>query len=222
MSLKGDKYETLEEVNFRLANTVVMYDGKPVYITRVREIDGAEDKKEVARVFFVELPYQPRGFGAPEQKEVRKYLSSRNFDLAPFKMGYLNFKGKALYASRSPVRQNQQGLNAKTLKLTNMRGNREDDVSFASVIASQGFVDMVNGKYPTFADVGDLLGDAEHSSVAISRTFALAIDHDLEALLLMHKGVKCGIALKDDKALRLPPKFHFLRHEAEECRIPLA
>lgn len=219
MSLKGDKYETLEEINFRLQNTVVLYDGKPVYITKVR--DPEEDVgKEIARVYFVELPYG--GKNVLNGKETRKYLSSKNFDLAPFKMGYFNIDGKAIFATRNPVRQNQQGLSSRTLKLTDIRGRMPEDIGFNMVLGCQGFVDMVNGKFPDFKDVGALLGDKDQHSVAVSRSFALAIDHDLEALLLMHKGIKCGIALKDDKAMRLPPKFHFLRHEAEECRIPLA
>jgi hypothetical protein len=218
MSLKGDKYETHEEIQFRLNNTVVMYDGKPVYITQVRQPEDLEEAngKEIARVFFSELPYNGRG------KEERKYLSSRKFDLSPFKMGYVNYKGEALFCSRKPIRQNQQGLSAKTLSITDIKGRVSDNASFGNLIAHQSFADMVAGKYPGFAEVGDMLENKESSSVAVSRCFAFLIDHDLEALLLMHKGTKCGLAMKGDKALRLPPKYHFLREEAEECRIPLA
>lgn len=231
MSLKGDKYETLEEINFRLANTVVMYDGQPVYITRV-SVPEADDRKEIARVFFVELPYGGQRlvdkFGDPipgakaGKGETRKYLSSKNFDLAPFKMGYFNNNGEATFVSRNPVRQNRQGLSKETTTLTDVRGRRSENMNYNKMIESQGFADMVAGKFPGFAEVGDMLGDKDNGSVAVSRQFAFVIDHDLEALLLMHKGVKCGIALKDDKSLRIPPKFHFLRQEAEECRIPLA
>lgn len=216
MSLKGDKYETTEEVKFRLENTVVMYDKAPVLISRV-DMPGAGDEKEIARVWFYELPFVP-GRG----KEVRKYLSSRNFDLAPFKMGYFNHNGEAIFASRTPVRQNKQGLGAGTCKFTDIRGKASQNINWNHVISSQGFVDMVNGKFPDFEAAGQMLGDKENSSVAISRSFAFFIEHDLEALLLMHKGVKCGLAMRGQKAMQIPPKFHFLREEMEECRIPLA
>lgn len=219
MSLKGDKYETQEEVNFRLNNTVVLYDGKPVYITRIN-MPEAEDKKEIARVFFVELPYGRKlGDGV---KETRKYLSSRNFDLAPFRMGYFNHNGEAVFASRTPIRQNQQGLNAKNVTFVDTRGKRAENMNFNEMVKSQGFVDMVNGVFPDFFAAGELLGNKDNSSIAISRSFCFRMDHDLEALLLLHKGIKCGIALKGDRALKVPPKFHFLREEMEQCRIPLA
>jgi hypothetical protein len=218
MSLKGEAYETAEEVKFRLESTVVLYDGAPVLISRVNVPEG-EDKKEIARVFFYELPYGGRGQAG---KEVRKYLSSKKFDLAPFKMGYFNHGGEAICASRVPIRQNRQGLSAGTCSLTNIRGKKSENINFNMMVASQGFVDMVAGKFPTFAEAGDMLGNKDNFSVAVSRSFAFLIDHDLEALLLMHKGIKCGIAVRGQKALNLPPKFHFLREEAEECRIPLA
>lgn len=231
MSLKGEAYETAEEVKFRLEGTIVLYDGAPVLISRVN-VPDAEDRKEIARVFFYELPYRDKAlvdkYGdripnpAPVGKETRKYLSSKKFDLAPFKMGYFNHGGEATFAARTPVRQNRQGLSSNTCTLTNIRGKRSETINFNMMVGSQGFVDMVAGKFPTFAEAGEMLGNKENSSVAVSRSFAFLIDHDLEALLLMHKGIKCGIAVRGQKALNLPPKFHFLREEAEECRIPLA
>ena len=220
MSLKGDKYETTEEVKFRLENTVVMYDGEPVYIVRVN-MPEAEDRKEIARVYFVPLPLLG-GKGDRNAKEVRKYLSSRNFDLTPFKMGYFNHNGEATFVARNPVRQNKQGLSQNTCTFTDCRGKGSQNMNFNEMVRSQGFADMIAGRFPSFKEAGDMLGNKEHSSVAISRSFAFWIDHDLESLLLMHKGIKCGIAMKDDRALKVPPKFHFLREEMEDHRIPLA
>lgn len=228
MSLRGEAYETAEEIKFRLEGTVVLYDGAPVLINRV-SIPGAEDRKEIARVFFYNLPFMGKllvnkygDIAENPQHETRKYLSSKKFDLAPFKMGYFNHGGEATFVSRIPNRQNKQGMNAGTCSLTNINGKRSDTVNFNTLIASQGFVDMVAGKFPTFTEALKMLGDEDQSSVAISRSFAFLIDHDIEALFLTHKGVKCGVVTKDQKVLKLPPKFRFLREEAEECRIPLA
>ena len=220
MSLKGEAYETTEEVKFRLENTIVLYDGAPVYITRVSMPEEREEAKEIARVFFQELPFKPLNVGN-KAKEQRKYLSSRKFDLAPFKMGYFNHDGQAIFASRNPVRQNRQGLCSATCKMSDVRGKASRDYFWEDIISGDGFVDMISNKYPSFAEAGDMLGNKENSSVAVSRSFAFHIEHDIEALLLLHKGIKCGIAIKGQKALSLPPKFHFLREEAEECRIPL-
>lgn len=218
MSLKGDKYETTEEVKFRLEQTVVLYDKEPVYITRVN-LPEMEDKGEIARVYFIPLPIN---LVAGNGKEVRKYLSSKNFDLAPFKMGYFNHKGEATFVSRNPIRQNRQGLCQNITSFTDCRGKPSQTMNFVTMVGSPGFIDMFNGKYPSFEEAGELLENKGTSSVAVSRSFAFIIDHDLEALLLMHKGIKCGIALKGDKVLKVPPKFHFLREEMEEHRIPIS
>ena len=74
MSLKGDKYETTEEVKFRLEQTVVLYDKEPVYITRVNMPD-MEDKGEIARVYFIPLPIN---LGAGNAKEVRTLILLRS------------------------------------------------------------------------------------------------------------------------------------------------
>jgi len=93
MSLRGDAYETAEEVRFRLENTIVKYDGSPVYITRV-EVAQPGDEDKISRVLFSELPFDPL---AGKGKVQRRFLSSRKFDLTPFKMGYMNYKGDAFF-----------------------------------------------------------------------------------------------------------------------------
>lgn len=215
MSLKGDKYETMEEVTTRLKDSVVMYDGKPVYITRVSFPEPDEPEDKISRVFFRELPYN-------NNKEQRKFLSSKKFELATPRLGYFNSYGQAVFVSRAPVRQYQQGLTKKTASLYDCHGKPLRDMDFLGMVKAQGFVDMINGKYPSFQEAGDMIGDMDNSSVALSTSFAFRVDHDLDALLLLHKGTRCGLALKGDKALKIPQKFHFLRQEMEECRIPLA
>lgn len=217
MSLKGDNYETAEEIRFRLEGTIVLYNEKPVWISRVQAPDG-EDRKEIARVFFYDLPWA----GKVGAKETRKYLSSRNFDLTPFKMGYMNHGGQATFVARTPVRQNKQGLSQATALFTNVKGVKSEIMNFTTMIQSQGFVDMVDGKFPDFKAAGELLDNKGVTSVAISRSFAFVIDHDFQMLLMLHKGVKCGIAMKGARALQVPPKFLFLREEMEEHRIPIA
>lgn len=214
MSLKGDKYEDIDEVKARVEGTVVLYDGRPVYITKVGFLDVDEQRKDIARVYFKELPYKA------ESPDVRKYLSSKNFDLAPFKMGYTNLRGQAIFLARNPVRQYKQGLSAATLVCTDVRGQKIP-LGFVDLLSRKEFVDMYDGKYPSFKDAGELLGKDDTSSVAISRSFAFTLDHDLEALYLLHKGIKCGLAYKNDRGIRVPPKFHFLREEMEDSRIPI-
>ena len=173
MSLKGDKYENAEEVRFRLESTVVTYEKKPVLITQVR-LPEAEDRKEIARVFFRYLPTNGR------EELVRKYLSSKHFDLAPFPMGYCNHNGSAFFISRNPIRQNRQGLCTGNTIFTDVLGRKTDKFDFAQMVSSTGFVDMFNNKYPSFKEAGELLDGKETSSVAVGRSFAFLIDADIE------------------------------------------
>jgi len=209
MSLRGDKYETTEEVKFRLENTVVLYDGEPVYINRVE--DGAE-LGEVARVFFTKLPLDDR-------RETRKFLSSRKFDLAPFPMGYMNYNKDAIFVTRSPIRQNRQGLCVHTVRTTTIDGGRAD-IGFIRMISDQGFTDMVKGVYPSFPDAVDLMEEESYYSVALSRSIALKVDRDLDVLFLKKNNTNCGIALRGEIGIRLSKKYHFLREELEACKIP--
>lgn len=216
MSLKGDKYESVEEVKFRLEKSVVLYDGEPVYIKDVGIPNDEEMRnKDVARVYFVPLPYTENA------RSTRKFLSSRKFDLEPFKMGYCNVGSEAVFVRRVPIRQQKQGLCPGNIQITNLKGNPSENYNFDKLIRSQGFVDMAHKKYPRFAEVGDLL-EGKVSSVALSGSFAVNIDQDLGALELYHRGVRCGLAFIGDKAIKIPDKFKFLKEEAEECLIPLA
>lgn len=239
MSLRGDKYETVEEVKFRLENTVVLYDEEPVYITRVNAVEPGDDVNpgEVSKVYFQPLPWRGAAKNdlfirfdpavqnpapkAPDRRATRKFLSSRKFDLTPFKMGYFNEGGQATFVSRAPVRQNQQGLSARTALFSDIKGRKSLNIGWNQLINSQGFVDMVHGKYPSLEEAKELINNENHTSVAVSRSFAFFIDHDLESMFLMHKGTKCGFCSTDDNGVKVPNKFHFLREEMEEARIPI-
>jgi hypothetical protein len=210
MSLKGDKYESAEEVERRLNGTVVLYEGKPVVINAV-EMPQAGDDDAIARVYFYELPQKP---GA---KRVRKFLSSRKFDLAPFKMGYCNYNGAAVYVTRNPVRQGRQGLASgvtsfKSIDDTPIR------LPFELVTASQAFADMVAGVYPSLKEAIPLI-EGKIESVALSRAFALELDDELDLFIIRHKGKRCGIVLRDRGIVQLSRKYTFLKEELKEAGL---
>lgn len=214
MPLTGSSYETLDEISFRLNNTVVLYENKPVYITKIA--GPAETEDEIARVYFHELP-----LGGAVKRETRKFLSSRKFDLRPFRMGYMNFKSEAVFLSRTPIRQNRQGLGADNVLLYDFKGELKNNLSFRDVLYSKGFVDMVKNLYPDFPKARDLLKNNDATSVAVNRAFSFVKDDQLDVCVLLYKNSKCGLLLDDEKGVRVPPKFHFLRNEMEEHYIPI-
>ncbi len=213
MSLKGDKYETAEEITARLLNSVVIYDGQLVHINDV-SLPGAVDGKEIARVHFTPLPLKG-------DKPVRKYLSSRKFDLTPFKMGYLNYYGRAILFVRKPARQYKQGLCSANVSAYEITGQSLNRAAVEDILNGQALVDLYNNKYPSFESVAEFK-NKEISSVALSKNFAVAFDHDLEVMFLYRGTTKCGLAFRGDKTIRVPEKFKYLREELVADNIPVA
>lgn len=119
------KYETLEDARSRLRNSVVFYDGNPVYIN---EIDRAPDEAN-DKIFRVHCTPLPTGDGAP----IRRYISSRNFDISAFEMGFTNHEAYGLrYYSRTPQRQWKQGLCGRNLTCTDIGGRNQGVGNFSN------------------------------------------------------------------------------------------
>lgn len=215
MTLRGDKYETLEEVSARLKGSVVMYDGDPVYVADVGAV-GPGDGPDVARVYIVPLPLNKNKFYGKEEAN-RKLLSSKKFDLRPFKLGFMNYDGRAYYLSRIPARQYTQGLKGNTLRIKTLDGGNPPP--FQQLVYEKAFYDCIKGVYTPVKDAFDDLKGKK--SVAISRDFAFTVDDDLSLLILKHKDVSCGIKLENERGFRLSKKFSFLKESLEEARIPL-
>lgn len=216
MTLRGDKYENADEIRMRLEGSIVLYDGDPVLIAQV-SVPELEDADEKARVHFYNLPINPN----KKLATTRKYLSSRKFDLTPFKMGFANIGEKAYFISRAPVRQNKQGLAAGTCIINTIFGKPSNEVVWNTLIRSEGFGKMVKGEYPSFEEASDTLKEDLVTSVAVSRSFALFKDDELDVSVLSHKGSKCGIILEGDTGVRVSTRFKFLKESLESCGIPM-
>lgn len=215
MSLRGDKYETVEEIQRRLQDSVVFYDGKPVYIKEVRHPEDEEElkAKEIARVYFQELPYGRRG------QTQRKFLSSRKFDLTPPKLGYFNYNGSVSHVSRRPIRGSKQGLDATNCIISDKSLNPSRVLGFNELVTAAGFANMLLGVYPSFEEGLEALR-GEATSVALSYDVAVSYDDDLEVGFLFYRGKRCGFSL--DGTFNIPPKFKYVRETLAELRVPVA
>jgi hypothetical protein len=212
--IKGIEYETAEEANMRLSNSVVLYDGRPVYISEIRR-DEELPKGEICRVIMHELPLTDNNRGE------RKYISSGKFNLAPFKMGFLNLAGKTFYLSRNTARQNRQGLSERTLSVEALTASAQGSrlPRFRDLLNNTEFVDMITGKYPSVDEALTLLEQDDIASVAISREYAIVADEELEDLIvLFHKTKKVGF-MPTKGSFKLSKKFKFLKEELDERKI---
>lgn len=208
------KYESLEDARLRLKNTVVLYDGDPVFI---RNIEPSRSEKDgIFRIHADALPLNVDEDGievgdwieAAKKAGLRKFISSKNFDIAPFKMGYVNLRKGAVFCSRLPRRQQKQGLSAESYSGIGL--------DWANFVRSSEVVDMIKGRYPTFEQAKALLNKSP--LVAFSREFAIARDEILEDMfVLYYKGSKVGVFLGDK--VTLGKKYTCLKETLLEIKV---
>lgn len=217
------KYETVEDAQMRLRHTVVLYKGRPVYITAI----GMGTGDEIFRVHYKELPLvspeRPRRIMDEEGEEgdgKRKYISSKHFDIAPFRMGYVNRPsgGGAFYCSRMPNRMQKQGLCGENFRAFDNFGRQLD---FNTFVSCKETVAMVENNYPSF-DVA-LKSLDKIASVAFNRDFALAKDPVIPDLVfLYHKGEKVGMIAPKTREVTLGDKFKCLKESLQEIELKAA
>lgn len=211
------KYETVDDARMRLRGCVVLYKGQPVYINDVGHGTGKDD---IFRVMFNELPITG---GRPARGRIeeaadelkRKFISSKHFDIAPFRMGYVNREGSPFYCSRLPNRVQKQGLcNENFSGLT----NSGTPVPFAVFTNCKEVPAMVAGDYPSFERALQLLDKV--GEVAFHREFCLVKDPVISGLVfLYHKGKKVGMYTKGTGEIGLGKQFLCLRETLQEQRL---
>lgn len=212
------KYETVEDASMRLRGTVVLYKGEPVQITEVTHGDGGDD---IIRVKFRELPIGVgdrfgRAIVDPEAAKVeqRKFISSKHFDIAPFKLGYVNHpKTGAFYCTRLPNRIQKQGLCTENFQA---KTNMGEAVPFTTFLTCKEVVAMIKGVYPSFDRA--LVALNQCPSVAFSYEFSLMKDDVIPDLIyLYHKGNKVGYFSKNE--VLLGQKFKCLKESLQEMQV---
>lgn len=203
-------YESLEEAQRRLLNTVVLYDNEPVYVIAVRNID-ANDRaqgavnKDIVRVEFQRLPIKA------DTLIERKYISSRKFDFSPFKMGLIELNTGLHYLSRTTGRQQQQGLSDGNLSVTSI-GDVYWDKHIQHMVSEEALYNTIKGVYRPFNEVVE---DKKETGSAFSRSFSLLHDRDIGLSFFYHKNKRCGYI--KDKRIVLGPNFKYLLEELESC-----
>jgi len=224
------KYENPDDARMRLRNTVVLYKKTPVLIQDVVRGEG-KGEDDILRVLFTELPVNNRrpqnkaGFPVEDpfvrigervkaaEAMQKKYISSKYFDIAPFKLGYVNRKNDPFYCTRLPNRIQKQGLCSENFKAFSNFGPFVDFNTFLNCPETPA---MIAGDYPSFDRAVDLIEQC--SAVAFSRDFCLVKDEVISALIyLYYKGKKVG--LFDKNKINLGKKFECLKESLEEIKI---
>jgi hypothetical protein len=214
------KYESVDDARMRLRQTIVLYKGTPVYIQDVARGTGGD---EILRVLFHEIPHNVNGVARriadleEAENPKRKYISSKYFDIAPFKLGYVNRQDKtgAFYCSRMPNRTQKQGLCAENFKALDNQGNQ---VPFQEFLNCKETLAMIAGNYPSFDRAVKSLEKVP--SIAFHREFCLVKDSVISSLIyLYHKGNKVGMYTPATKEIALGEKFKCLKESLQEMHM---
>ena len=202
-------YETRDEAQNRLLNTVVSYDGFP---HRVINVGG--------RVGAITLAIVPWPFdGSTGLREVR--VSDplfKNFRTPP--LGFVNYfeqrdQTHVSWVERVPARRMHQGLNDGNTHITSL-GIRAIRTPMTQVQSSEAFKEMIVGEYPTFEEVVDLL--VPESSIAFDREYALFMSNE-GYVTIYHKRDPLGLVMNGVIHLRAD-RFYAREALVEHERIP--
>jgi len=165
-------YDNRDEAEIRLRNSIVEYEGRPVWVDAVT--DGYDDN--LCRIHIAELPLvtTPDGRRLVTQ---RKIINSPGFkSFRPIRTGWFNpyawcsanrFPLHASYLSRHGARRRRQGLNEENAFRTNVNPDRIPILHrMGDIIKDAGFAEAMRGDFPSLDEALERL--TPNSSMAIA------------------------------------------------------
>lgn len=213
-------YKLEDEFRDRYLHTIITFKGEPVYITDVYRGRSRDAEREgEIKFIYAPLPYDYNR----ESKQVRELATHPDFSDSFENLGYANafstisYSGEDLikygvYITRIPVRRNKQGLFSENLHIPKNTGR-----SFLDLMYQTEFVDMLQGKYPSFESVKQLI-IAEHTKYGImgfSPQFALEFNK-LEQVVLYCRTDPVGFSLDGGDSFQLIKSKKWLIEAVEE------
>lgn len=204
-------YENLEEASFRLNQSIVMYDNKPVFIHSLEN-----HKDGIVRVQIQELPLSETENNA----FTRKMINSPKFNrFRPFELGNMNLlSGGVIYPyrlERIPVRTRIQGTTGTNTRLNPLFPElRNPNFNFNSLLYNEGFVEMCRGIYPTWNEYIE----TGIPSCALGRDIAVRLSESTGLRFLKYKELYVGVVTEKGVVV-LYPKFNYLREAIEELLV---
>ena len=175
----GDSYVHAGQA---LNRTVIKLEGVPVYVQHVWG-NGIVD--------FYNFEKYCRGALLIEKAPLK------DFDTTPFRMGYVNQDGYAIYCTRIPLRNYKQGLRGDNLK-----SSRE------LRLYSLELYKCLIGDYPTPSEALEKLNSG-HKSVGLSRHFALK--KTSRSILILYKEKRIGLYTKKTGKFKFLKDYYFLK-----------
>ena len=220
------KYDTHEQAEMRLAETVLTYKDQAVYVRRIRP---ATTKRGMVADLDILPSYNNDGTVIDEdkRKKLTVPLDDPDLNFRKFKVGYCNdyTTKSATFLSRLPMRQQKQGLVARGLTAVGGAGpqaGRYLNGPAQTLIWGTGFGEMLFGQYPDTKEAIDKVATGEWQSLAISNQFAVERDKAIKGVVkLMYRNIPVGVALgKGISHFILDDDFSYLREVLVEESVP--
>lgn len=191
------RYESTRDVELRLRHSVVMYQGRPVMVMNIEDVNSVivEDilEGEAKRVKVSDLDLQPAS--------------------AP--LGYVLSGENVFMAMRKPVRKFKQGLTQENMIVRPVSfGRRVEALRGRGVhFGSKEVAKTMIGDFP---DIGKAFQDVRSGRMSIvpfSRDWAVAdVEDDLS---IVFRGEVVGYAT--DNSVKLLPERFYLKESLEIC-----
>lgn len=204
-------YDTAEEAKQKLVDSVVLYDGRPVYVS------AAGGKKGSVNLHFKPLPLNPRE-DIHSDNTIRT-ISETGWDFRSLgtRLGFTEVanpyckKLDSVYLSRVPIRHSRQGLDNKTTQL--LCYDRDYEFSWNNIIYdSDGLAKTVANSFRSPKEAFNLLSNTTaYKSIPIHRKLALIYDH-VSPPCLLYRMDKIGYT-EDGLTFRLAKHKEYLREE---------
>lgn len=206
-------YETNEEAKQKLQDSVVIFEGNPVYIT------NASGRKGSVNLHFTPLPLDPhRDIYA---NSVGRGISDTGWDFRSVgtKLGYtpvlhpVSQRADSVFISRIPARHSRQGLDGKTAQLE-MYDKDNYNYQWNDILYRHpGLIKTIRNEYMRPLEAFKLLSNhsSEYKSIPIHRKLALFYDN-VSPPYLLYRLDKIGYT-EDGLTYKLAKHKEYLREE---------
>lgn len=200
-------YDTKEEAQQKLVNSVVIYDNKPVFVVGARGLKGK-----------ITLSYTPLPFTGDKVEEAAIEDPRWDFKNLGSRLGYVSLvkdnKGKwvSVYSSRIPMRASRQGLDTRTVQISNLNIH-EFVCSWDYIYRTNDLIMTMANKFPSAREAFNTITNEREGirSLAFSRKLLLSNDY-ITPPTLWYRNEKIGYT-EDGIIFKLPNHKSFLKEE---------
>lgn len=214
-------FDTAEDASQKLAQTVIFYRDRPVFIHSIK------NSPKGILITATDLPLKPSG----DPYDLRIEITDKDLDWTRLgeRLGYLNVDWlnqykQAVYVCRYPVRKSIQGLSKQNTVIPHLQAPLNNSNAsgksfyYENMLTLPGFVQMLSNTYPSYTEIQDKFSrHPEAHSYAFHRWFAVT-RKQVGPMFLAYKGQDIGWS-EDMTRFILDKKYRHLSETLEDQGI---